>query len=238
MAKAGLAAGLAWWLARTVTDLPDPILAPLTAVVSVRVSVRASVRIAIQRSIAVVLGVFLALIVGDAIGLNGLTVGVLVAASLGIAEFVLHLPRQAATQLPISILIVLTAVSSGQDDYGWRRAIETVLGAAVGVTVSLLLPGSRRRDAANRSRGWRTCSKASSTRWVQASRRNGRLSKPSSGAGVCTQCAIDSYGRPSTRWVTDARPRAGTAAIASTSRNSGGTRMRCRGSSAPRSAFP
>ncbi len=147
VAKAGLAAGLAWWLARTVTDLPDPILAPLAAVVSVRVSVRASVRTAIQRSVAVVLGVFLALIVGDAIGLNGFTVGVLVAVALGIAEFVLHLPRQAATQVPISILVVLTAVASGQEDYGWRRAVETVLGAAVGVTVSLLLPGSRRRDA-------------------------------------------------------------------------------------------
>jgi uncharacterized membrane protein YgaE (UPF0421/DUF939 family) len=147
VAKSGLAAGLSWWVARVLTDVPDPVLAPLTALVVVQVSVRASVRTAIQRSAAVVLGVLVALAVGDAVGLNGLTVGVLVAVSLGIAELLLQLPASAARQVPISVLVVLTAVTSNPVSQGWHRALGTVLGAAVGVVVSLVLPASRLVDA-------------------------------------------------------------------------------------------
>ena len=147
VAKSGLAAGLSWWVAGAVTGVADPVLAPLTAIVVVQVSVRASVRTALQRSAAVVLGVLVALAIGDAVGLNGLTVAVLVAVSLGIAQLVLRLPASAARQVPISGLVVLAAVNSTQTSEGWRRALDTVLGAAVGVAVSLVLPASRLVDA-------------------------------------------------------------------------------------------
>ena len=100
MAKSGLAAGLSWWLALVVTGVPAPVLAPLTAVVVVQVSVRASVLRALQRSAAVVLGVLVALAIGDVLSLNGFTVGVLVAVSLGVAQLVLRLPAAAARQVP------------------------------------------------------------------------------------------------------------------------------------------
>jgi Fusaric acid resistance protein-like len=143
VAKAGFAAGLAWWVAGLATDVPDPVLAPLTAVVVVQVSAWASVRTAIQRSAAVVLGVLLALAVGDALGLNALTVALLVAVSLGVAQLVLRLPPAAARQVPISVLAVLTGVTTSAESYGTQRALETVVGAVVGIAVSLLLPGSR-----------------------------------------------------------------------------------------------
>jgi len=142
-----LAAGLSWWIARAVSDVPDPVLAPLTAVVVVQVSVRASVRTALQRSAAVVLGVLLALAIGDALELNGLTVALLVAVSLGVAQLVLRLPPSAARQVPISGLVVLSAVAASPESSGGRRAVDTVLGAAVGVAVSLVLPASRLVDA-------------------------------------------------------------------------------------------
>ncbi len=145
--KAGLAAGLAWSLADLVTDVPNPVLAPLTALVTVRVSVRASVSRAVLRSAAVVLGVLLALVIGDTIRLNGLTVGLLVAGALAIAELVLRMPTWAATQMPVSVLVVLGAVSATQRNNGWWRAVDTLIGAAVGVAVSLLLPASRLTDA-------------------------------------------------------------------------------------------
>jgi hypothetical protein len=147
VAKSGVAAGLSWWIARGVTDVPDPILAPLTAIVVVQVSVRASVKTALQRSAAVVLGVFLALAIGDAITLNGFTVALLVAVSLGVAQLVLRLPPAAARQVPISGLVVLSAIAIHQDSAGWRRALDTVIGAVVGVVVSLVLPASRLVDA-------------------------------------------------------------------------------------------
>jgi hypothetical protein len=123
------------------------VLASLTALVVVQVSVRASVVTALQRSAAVVLGVFAALAIGDALALNALTVAVLVTVSLGIAELLLRLPRAAARQIPVSLLVVLSAVASNPGSEGWRRAADTLLGAAVGILVSLLLPASRLVDA-------------------------------------------------------------------------------------------
>ncbi len=145
--KAGLAAGLSWWLASLVTDVANPVLAPLAALVTVRVSVRASISRAVLRSAAVVLGVLLALALGDSLRLNGLTVGLLVVASLALAELLLRLPTWAATQMPISVLVVLAAVSSSQRTSGWWRAVDTLIGAAVGVAVSLAFPASRLVDA-------------------------------------------------------------------------------------------
>jgi uncharacterized membrane protein YgaE (UPF0421/DUF939 family) len=147
VAKSGLAAGLSWWIAGAVTDVSDPVLGALTAVVVVQVSVRASVRTALQRSAAVVLGVLLALAIGDALNLNGFTVAVLVAVSLGIAQLVLRLPPSAARQVPISGLVVLSAVASSPGTSGWERGVDTLIGAAVGVVVSLVLPASRLVDA-------------------------------------------------------------------------------------------
>jgi hypothetical protein len=147
VAKSALAAGLSWALAVAWTDVDAPVLAALTAIVVVQVNVRASVGKALQRTAAVVLGVLAALAIGDALSLNGLTVGLLVAVALGLAQLVLRLPAAAARQVPISLLIVLTAVSTGQSVTGWHRAGETVVGAAVGVVVSLVLPASRLVDA-------------------------------------------------------------------------------------------
>ena len=82
-AKSGLAAGISWAVSTPVTGVPDPVLAALTALVVVQVSVRASVVTALQRSAAVVLGVLIALAVGDAFSLNAITVALFVAVSLG-----------------------------------------------------------------------------------------------------------------------------------------------------------
>ena len=141
VAKAGLAASLAWLAATLLTDVPDPVLAPLAALVTVQVSVRSSVKTALQRSGAVVLGVFVAIAIGDAIGLNMWTVGLLTGLSLAVAQLLLRLPRPAATQVPVSALVVLAAIASRKQSYGFERAFDTVIGAAVGVAVSLALPG-------------------------------------------------------------------------------------------------
>ncbi len=147
VAKSGLAAGVVWWAAGLVTGVPQPVLAPLTALVIVQVSVRASVRTALQRSAAVVLGVMIALAIGDALGLNAITVAVVVGVSLGVGQLVLRLPVASARQVPVSILVVLATVSANQHSNGWLRAVDTLIGAAVGVVISLVLPASRLVDA-------------------------------------------------------------------------------------------
>ena len=49
--------------------------------------------------------------------------------------------------MPVSLLVVLSAVASNQDSQAGRRALDTVIGAVVGVAVSLALPASRLVDA-------------------------------------------------------------------------------------------
>jgi uncharacterized membrane protein YccC len=147
VARAGLAAGLSWLLVVAVTDVDAPVLAPLAAIITVRVSVHASIRSAIERSAAVVAGVLVALALGDVLGLNALTVGLLTSGSLAVALLVLRLPRQAATQVPVSALVVMAALGAGDEGAAWVRALDTVLGAAVGVAVSFALPSSRLDEA-------------------------------------------------------------------------------------------
>ena len=164
---------MAWWLAEVVTDEPSPTLAALTALVVVQVSVRGSLLTALQRSAAVVLGVLLALAIGDALDLNAVTVAVLVAVSLGIAELGLRLPRAAARQVPVSVLVVLAAVSLGPASSSWHRASDTVLGAVVGVGISFALPASSvGRIAAVKANGLvlvRFISQSSPARWFNPS---------------------------------------------------------------------
>ena len=145
--KSGLAAGVAWSIAALSTSTSTPVLAPLTAIVVVQVSVRASLGTAFERSAAVVLGVLVALVVGDALHLNGITVAVVVALTLGVAQLVLRLPPSAARQVPVTALVVLSAATSTQQSSAWHRVLDTVIGAGVGVAVSMALPASRLVDA-------------------------------------------------------------------------------------------
>ena len=73
--------------------------------------------------------------------------GLLSSGSLAFALLVLRLPRPAANQIPVSALVVMAALAAGEQSYAGERALDTVLGAAVGVAVSLALPASRRNDA-------------------------------------------------------------------------------------------
>lgn len=144
--KAALAAALAWLAAVAMTDLSSPVLAPLAAMITVRISVHASMTAAIQRSVAVVIGVLAAVALGTHLSLNALSIGLLTGLTLAVAQLLLRLPRQAANQVPVSLLVVMAATSSGIDDAPWARTWATVIGASVGVAVSLALPASRVKD--------------------------------------------------------------------------------------------
>jgi hypothetical protein len=88
-----------------------------------------------------------AVAIGDAIGLNTITVGLLTGASRAVALLVLRLPRNAANQVPVSVLVVMAALASTGGAYGWERALSTIIGAGIGVAISLALPASRVKDA-------------------------------------------------------------------------------------------
>ena len=129
--------------------MPDPVLAPLTALVVVQVSVRASVRTALQRSAAVVLGVLLALAIGDALGPerpHGRRCSSpcrSASPSWCCGSRVRRRGRCPSASWSCS----RPSPSNHESSQAGRRALDTVVGAAVGVAVSLVLPASRLVDA-------------------------------------------------------------------------------------------
>jgi uncharacterized membrane protein YgaE (UPF0421/DUF939 family) len=145
--RSALAAGLSWFIAAVASGTDEPLLAPFTALVVVQLTVSASVRSALQRTLAVVLGVLVASALGSRIDLNGLTVALIVGLCLAFGSLVLQLPVAAARQVPITVIVVLASASASELGAGWWRAVDTVIGAAIGAVVSMLLPASRLVDA-------------------------------------------------------------------------------------------
>ncbi len=135
-AKTGVAAGLAWFLAADVVGNNLPVFAPLAAVLTVQVTVWDSVSRGLQRALGVVVGVLVAYTLARLLGVHVWSVALVVFFSW-LAGQTLRLGQQGAVQVPVSALLVLVlgASSSG---YAVDRVVDTVLGAAVGILVSLV----------------------------------------------------------------------------------------------------
>ncbi|HEV2639793.1 MAG TPA: aromatic acid exporter family protein [Actinocrinis sp.] len=142
-AKAAVAAAIAWEIAGTVFHLYDPVLASVAALVVVQVTVYQSVRRAIQYSAGIVAGMTAALLIGTYVGINMLTLCLIVVLSLMVGR-TLRLGTQ-VNQVAITGLLVLALGSH----YGKWRIVDSVIGAAIGVVVNMLVaPPSFTRTAA------------------------------------------------------------------------------------------
>lgn len=147
VAKTALATALGYQLG-TVTHSPFPVFAALAALLVVQVTVYDSVTRGLQRIVGVVLGVLVAFAVARVFGLHAWTVGVVVLLAIALGR-VLHLGEGGAVQVPVSALLVLTVGSTSR--YAVDRVVESVLGAAVGIVVNVVLaPPTRTRDAGQR----------------------------------------------------------------------------------------
>ena len=146
--KSGIAAGLAWLVAGALTGVGEPVLAPLTAL-GRRAGVRALVgadgaatqrggrrRCADRRRHRRRV---------DARRLHG--GGARDRIARGRRSWSCGFLPPRPRQVPVSLLVVLTALAANDQTSSWRRVVDTVVGAAVGVAVSLVLPASRRTDA-------------------------------------------------------------------------------------------
>lgn len=138
--KAALAAGLAWALGSLVPGAPpQPYLAPLTAMLTVQLTVAESITGAVQRTIGATVGVFVAVLAGNSIGVNPITIAALVLVGQVIGT-VLKLSVIGTSQVMVTALLVLTIGGTNTSyNYGWARIAETIVGAAVGVGINALL---------------------------------------------------------------------------------------------------
>jgi hypothetical protein len=134
-AKTTLAAVISWELARRLIHTEVPVLAPLTALLVTQLTVVETVTGSLQRVGSVVVGVLLAVGLANLLGLQWWSVGLVVFASLAVGQ-VLRLGAH-RIEVPISALLVL--VVGGQAGVARARVLETLIGAAVGVAVNVLV---------------------------------------------------------------------------------------------------
>jgi uncharacterized membrane protein YgaE (UPF0421/DUF939 family) len=135
--KAGVAAGLAWFIAADVIGNNLPVFAPLAAVLTVQVTVWDSVSRGLQRALGVVVGVLLAYALAKLLGIHVWSVALVVFVSW-VAGQVLRLGQQGAVQVPVSALLVLV-LGASTTGYAVDRVVDTFVGAGVGILVSLVV---------------------------------------------------------------------------------------------------
>lgn len=136
-AKTTLAAVLSFAVADAVLSGAPPVLAPLTALLVVQLTMYETVAHGFQRVISVLAGVLVAVVVADFGGLTVVSLGVVVALSLILGRLLRLGPH--LLEVPISAMLVLAVGANRAEDVAEVRVYETLIGAAVGIAVNLVI---------------------------------------------------------------------------------------------------
>ncbi|MGZ5404237.1 MAG: aromatic acid exporter family protein [Nocardioides sp.] len=145
LVKTVVAAVIAWVVAASVLDLPQPFLAPWAALLVVHATVYRTFSRGLQQVAAAVVAVLLAALVGNLFGLDAFAVAVLLVLALAMGS----LPWLGAevTTIATTALVVLTTGFS-DDVRLLARLVDTGIGVGVGLLVTLVVwPPLRRRTA-------------------------------------------------------------------------------------------
>jgi uncharacterized membrane protein YgaE (UPF0421/DUF939 family) len=136
-AKTAVAAGISWFIAANVMGNRIPVFAPLAALLTVQVTVWDSVARGLQRVLGVVVGVLVAYGFARLAGINAWSIALVIFVSL-LAGRALRLGQQGSIQVPVSALLVLV-LGATTGGYALDRILDTVVGAATGILVNLVI---------------------------------------------------------------------------------------------------
>lgn len=137
VAKSAIATIAAWLLAGWLIQGPPPVFAAIAALLVVQPSLNQSFAKAIERSIGVIGGVVIASALGILLGTHTWVIVLATAVALLVA-WALRMTPGTANQFAISAVLVL-ALGTATPDYALDRVLETLIGAAIGIVVNLLL---------------------------------------------------------------------------------------------------
>lgn len=146
LGKTVLAAVVAWVLAASVLDLPQPFLAPWSALLVVHATVYRTFSKGSQQVAATVVAVVLASAVGETLGLTTTAIALLLVVALVLGA-VPWLGAEATTIATTGLVVLTTGFDS--DVMLISRLLDTAIGVAVGLAVNALVwPPLRRHTAA------------------------------------------------------------------------------------------
>ncbi len=137
VAKSAAATIAAWLVAGAVVPGPLPVFAAIAALLVVQPSVNQSLAKAIERSIGVIAGVVIAMLLNLLLGTQNGTVLLAVVVAMLVAWAFKATPGT-GNQVAISAMLVL-ALGSSSPAYAIDRIVETLIGAAIGIVVNVLI---------------------------------------------------------------------------------------------------
>ncbi|MBM7468620.1 putative membrane protein YccC [Microbacterium keratanolyticum] len=137
MVKSVVATITAWILAGLVVPGQLPVFAAIAALLVVQPSVNQSLSKAIERSIGVIVGVVIATLLTLLLGMHSWIVLLAILVALTIA-WAFKATAGTSNQVAISAMLVL-ALGASSPDYAFARIIETLIGAAIGLIINVLI---------------------------------------------------------------------------------------------------
>lgn len=135
--KTSVATVLAWLVAVLLLPTDLPIFAAIAALLVVQPSVNQSFGKAIERSIGVIAGVVIATLIGFFFSSQAWVILLAIVISIFFG-WIFRLTPGSANQVPISAMLVL-ALGAATPGYAVDRIIETLIGAALGLIVNVLI---------------------------------------------------------------------------------------------------
>ncbi|MEH1053618.1 FUSC family protein [Micromonospora sp. CPCC 206171] len=136
-AQAGLAAGLSWWAADSLLNIPQPLFAPISAVATLAASVGQRLR----RTIELVIGVAVGILIGDLLiyllGAGPWQLGLIVVLAVLVAAFVGRSPALVVQAGATAVLIGTLAPSVPNVEL--PRFGSALIGGAVALMVTTVL---------------------------------------------------------------------------------------------------
>jgi hypothetical protein len=146
IAKAGVASVAAWLLTARFFHLAAEFYGPMAALLMIDYTVYRSVLQAVRLVAAVMFGVLLASVIGQAAGVNPVSIALVVVAALAVGQW--RRLGEHGTYVAVTAVIMLAFGAATHTSYLLSSLGATAVGAAVGATLNaVVLPPTHFRDA-------------------------------------------------------------------------------------------
>lgn len=147
LVKTAVAALLAWVLAARVLDLPQAFLAPWSALLVVHANVYRTLSHGVRQVVATLAGILLAWAVGEILGLDPLSVAVVLLVGLALGSLSWFTSEE-QTFIAATAIIVLTTGFAQDDTVLLVRLVDSAVGIVVGLLVNTVVWPPLRRSTA------------------------------------------------------------------------------------------
>lgn len=136
-----IAAGLAFWVAREFAGHPQPFFAPMAAVIILGLSGSDRLKRAMEMAVGGIMGVAVGDTLFQFVGSGPFQMTVIVLISLIVGTF-LSKSQLVTNQIVIGSILIATILPPGGQTTGMDRAVDALIGSAIGILVIALIPSS------------------------------------------------------------------------------------------------